>query len=318
MTPGESGDEHGDDDEGRSGTDPDRGGETADRDGEPGSVLDPIGSDTADSDAGAVAELATEVAGVDPSAGMRLWRDEHGHGEIGQYIRSQSRPSAAGGVAVGASLRAAAGRGNVTVGARDLRWKRRDGETPVLVVFAVDASASMRAHGHVATARRLTTSVLADGRRRDHVALVAFYDERAEVIVQPTDRTARAAARLDDIPTGNKTPLATGLLTALSLVDRERTAVPALRAVVVTMTDGRPTVGIGGDPAEAAERVAARLGAEDVDLLMLDLDRGTSGTEVCRRLAETAGGDHVRMRELAPAERRQVVARRIRRLRSRR
>jgi magnesium chelatase subunit D len=177
------------------------------------------------------------------------------------------------------------------------------------VTFVVDSSMSMRAHGDIRTATDLATAVLRRANRRDeYVAVVAFRDERADEVVPPTDDPAVATDRLDDIPVGNRTPLPAGLLAAYRLVKREREAIPALPAVVVVLTDGRPTVGIAGDPVDETERLTRRLGAADVDLLVLDLDRGTSGTDICRTMAAEAGGEHVRIAEVPPPDRARLVA----------
>ncbi|WP_049935225.1 VWA domain-containing protein [Haloplanus natans] len=188
--------------------------------------------------------------------------------------------------------------------------KRRSGEAPALVTFVVDSSMSMRAHGDIRRATALATGVLRRANRHDdYVAVVAFHDERADVVVPPTDDPDVAARRLEDVPVGNRTPLPAGLLAARRLVDRERTAIPDLPAVVVVLTDGRPTVGIEDDPVVETNRLARRLGASGIDLVVLDLDRGTTGTDVCRSMAAEADGEYVSMAEIRPADRTRTVAR---------
>ncbi|MFB6256645.1 MAG: VWA domain-containing protein [Haloplanus sp.] len=188
--------------------------------------------------------------------------------------------------------------------------KRRNDEAPALVTFVVDSSMSMRAHGDIRTATALATGVLRRANRHDdYVAVVAFHDERADLIVPPTDDPDIAARRLRDIPVGNRTPLPAGLLAARRLVERERTAIPDLPAVVVVLTDGRPTMGIEGDPVAETERLAGQLGASGVDLVVLDLDRGTTGTDVCRSMATEADGEYVSMAEIPPGNRARIVAR---------
>ena len=62
--------------------------------------------------------------------------------------------------------------------------------------------------------------------RRDRVAVVAFRDEAAEVLVPPGAPLERAAAALAALPTGGRTPLAAGLRAAELLVRREAAARP--------------------------------------------------------------------------------------------
>ncbi|WP_181861617.1 VWA domain-containing protein [Haloplanus salinus] len=315
MTPGAEGEDAAADDDAAGGHDPGRGDGETGRDGPAADRprLDPIGDTTAG---------GAPVAWADPdpeTPDVAVFDDGTAHvgdaaapasAPSGRYVgsrrlRSDERPTD---VAVDATLRATAGRGGTAVRERDLRVKRQDGEAPTLVTFVVDSSMSMRAHGDIGTATTLATSVLRRANREnDYVAVVAFHDERADIVVPPTTDPTVAARRLDDVPVGNKTPLPAGLLAAHRLVARERTAVPDLPAVVVVVTDGRPTVGIEGDPVDETERLARRLGAADVDLVVLDLDRGTSGTDVCRSMAAAADGAYVAMADVPPTERSRVV-----------
>jgi magnesium chelatase subunit D len=315
VTAGEEGDDAGDGDgDGAGGHDPERGdsddGPAADR-----PRLDPIGDATAGDAPVAWTDTDPETPDVAPlddgtaHVGDATTPDPAPSGRYvgSRRLRADERPAD---LAVDATLRAAAGRGGTDVAERDLRMKRRDGEAPALVTFVVDSSMSMRAHGDIRTATALATSVLRRANREDdYVAVVAFHDERADVVVPPTTDPTVAARRLDDVPVGNKTPLPAGLLAAHRLVARERTAIPDLPAVVVVLTDGRPTVGIEGDPVDETEHLARRLGTADVDLVVLDLDRGTSGTDVCRSMAAAADGEYVAMGDVPPTERSRVVTR---------
>ncbi|MFB6202665.1 MAG: VWA domain-containing protein [Halorhabdus sp.] len=311
MTPG--------DEEGESASDPDGADTPGEGDADDASEggrdsgrhLDPIGDDTVGTAGIEWLDAAPEVPDVVSLGGQTA--SIGGDGETdGRYVCAR-RPRTdvrASDVALDATLRATAQRGGTTVGSQDIRTKRRERETPALVVFAVDASMSMRAHGDIRTATELATGVLRRANRRnDYVAVVAFRDERGDVIVPPTDDRTVATSQLDDITVGNRTPLPAGLLAADRLIARERKAIPDLPAVVVVLTDGRPTVGIEDDPVAETNRLAHRLGTADVDLVVLDLDRGTSGTDVCRSMAAAADGEYVSMADIAPADRTRIVTR---------
>lgn len=318
MTPGaDEAPSEDDADGGDAPAEDDGGSDDGDTDGgrDAGPHLDPIGDATADADTAVVEWLDADhetpdvvsLDGKTPAIG--------GDGDAtssGRYVRAR-RPRdgvRTSDVAVDATIRTTARRGSRTVKARDVRTKSRERETPALVTFAVDASMSMRAHGDIRTATRLATGVLRRANRRDdYVAVVAFRDERGDVVVPPTADPGVATRRLEDIPVGNRTPLPAGLLAAYRLVERERAAVPDLPATVVVLTDGRPTVGIEGDPVAETERLARRLGAANVDLVVLDLDRGTSGTDVCQSMAKTANGEYVSVADVSPTERSRIVVR---------
>ncbi|AAV47743.1 protporphyrin IX magnesium chelatase [Haloarcula marismortui ATCC 43049] len=150
-----------------------------------------------------------------------------------------------------ASVRAAASRGSGRVESRDLRKSVRAGDAETLVVFAVDASASMRPA--MKAAKGTVLELLKDAyQARDEVAFVTFAGEGADVVLPPTDSVSLAARHLKDLPTGDRTPLPDGLTAACEVLDR---ADPDA-GVVIVVTDGRANTA-DGSPV-AATRTAAR------------------------------------------------------------
>jgi magnesium chelatase subunit D len=124
-------------------------------------------------------------------------------------------------VALAATLRAAAphqksrGRGSVgpgiSVHPEDLREKVREGREGNLILFVVDASGSMAARRRMSAVKGAVLSLLADAyQRRDKVGLVSFRGEGARVLLPPTASVELAAPRLEELPTGGRTPLGGG------------------------------------------------------------------------------------------------------------
>src|SRR5205807_10136150 len=149
-------------------------------------------------------------------------------------------------VAVGATVRAAAARRQAhpeadgrLVQPEDLREAVREQRTGNLVVIAVDASGSMGAERRMEAVKGAVLSLLLDAyQRRDRVALVTFRDDRADVVLRPTGSVEVARARLREVDTGGRTPLAAGIAAAL---DVARTAPPVQRPLLVLVSDGRAT-----------------------------------------------------------------------------
>ncbi|WP_336337463.1 VWA domain-containing protein [Haloarcula brevis] len=157
-----------------------------------------------------------------------------------------------------ATVRAAAGRGSDRVESRDLRKSVRAGDAETLVVFAVDASASMKPA--MRAAKGTVLELLKDAyQARDGVAVVTFAGDGADVVLPPTDSVSLAARHLKDLPTGDRTPLPAGLTAAHEVLDR---ADPDA-GVAVVVTDGRANAA-DGSPVEAT-RTAARALGEAVD-----------------------------------------------------
>ncbi|MDG4863380.1 putative cobaltochelatase, partial [Streptomyces sp. T-3] len=127
----------------------------------------------------------------------------------------------------------------------DLRQASREGREGNLVLFVVDASGSMAARQRMSAVKGAVLSLLLDAyQRRDKVGLVTFRGAGAEVALPPTSSVDAAAARLESLPTGGRTPVAAGLLKAHEVLRIERLRDPARRPLVVVVTDGRATGGV--------------------------------------------------------------------------
>lgn len=132
----------------------------------------------------------------------------------------------------------------VVVRPDDLRVAVREGREANLILFCVDASGSMAARTRMTQVKTAILSLLLDAyRRRDKVGLVTFRGQRAELVLPPTHSVEVAAARLEDLPAGGRTPLAAGLLEAARVLQRERVRDPRQRPLLVVVTDGRATDG---------------------------------------------------------------------------
>ena len=198
----------------------------------------------------------------------------------GARVRTE-RATAEGDVDAAASVRAAAAAGRNRVTEADLRSSVRADSAGALVVFVVDASASMRPA--MRAAKGTVLSLLEDAyRQRDEVAFVAAAGDDAEVLLPPTDSVTLAARHLKQLPAGDRTPLPAGLDAATRLLDREG----ADASVVVVVTDGRANVadGDGGSPTRRTRAAARRLAATGSSVVVVDAgDDGTGVTDIVER-----------------------------------
>ncbi|MEV5433025.1 putative cobaltochelatase [Streptomyces sp. NPDC052701] len=179
----------------------------------------------------------------------------------------------------------------------DLRQATREGREGNLVLFVVDASGSMAARQRMGAVKGAVLSLLLDAyQRRDKVGLVTFRGSGAEVALPPTSSVDAAAARLQALPTGGRTPLAAGLLKAHDVLRVERLRDPARRALVVVVTDGRATGGV--EPVARASRAARLFAAEGVACVVVDCETGPVRLGLAGRLAGELGGAAVTLEEL--------------------
>jgi magnesium chelatase subunit D len=145
----------------------------------------------------------------------------------------------------------------VIVRPEDFRITRLVHRTETTTIFVVDASGSAALH-RMAEAKGAVELMLSEAYvRRDEVALVAFADRGARILLPPTRSLVRARRCLAGLPAGGATPLASGLQAAATLADgiRRKAAAPTL----VVLSDGRPNIALDGEPGRR-QAVADALG----------------------------------------------------------
>ncbi len=216
-----------------------------------------------------------------------------GRGPAGRRARSggadagaiDSRPAAPGSddLAVVATLRARL----LGADADDVREHVRAGREGAFLCLVVDASGSMGARRKAARVKGALLALLRDAyARRDRVAVIAFRDAAAEVLVAPGAPVERAADALRALPTGGRTPLSGGLRAAEQLIRRERARDPRRRAIAIVLTDGRVS-----DPDGAVRAAAVSLGRTADAVQVIDTEEGPVRVGLARELALAAGGE---------------------------
>jgi magnesium chelatase subunit D len=188
--------------------------------------------------------------------------------------------------------------GRVDVRAEDLRVAVREGREANLVLFCVDASGSMAARKRMTQVKTAVLSLLMDAyRRRDKVGLITFRGQEADLVLPPTHSVEIAAARLDALPAGGRTPLAAGLLEAARVLQRERLRDPRLRPLLVLVTDGRATD--GADAVVRSLRAAEYVAGLRVTTIVIDSEGGPLRLGLAHRLAEVLGAEHLPVAEVS-------------------
>jgi magnesium chelatase subunit D len=203
---------------------------------------------------------------------------------------------------------------------QDLRQKVRRRRTGTLIVFVVDASASMDAEQRMQATKGAVLSLLRDAYvRRDKVALVVFSGRTARVALSPTNSVDLAETRLQRLTVGGTTPLTHGLVAGLKLVRTERLRDSNVYPLIVLISDGRGNISLfGEEPLVEAQRIADQIGNEHIRTLVIDSARDTTGTQLpgvgilgahallggfgfnaCLDLAERSGGEYLGLYDLS-------------------
>src|SRR2546428_3065196 len=247
----------------------------------------------------------------------------------GRYVRS-SQTEKITDVAFDATVRAAAPHqlrrrqatpdapNQLQLESQDLRQKVRERKTGNLIVFVVDASASMDAEQRMQATKGAILSLLRHAYvRRDKVALVAFSGRNARVVLRPTSSVDLAERRLERLSIGGTTPLTHGLMTGLKLIKTERLRDPQVYPLLVLISDGRGNISLfGEEPLLEAQRTASQIKQEGIRAMVIDSTRdfssqsgyprnratslyGAYAFNVCGDLAERLGGRYYGLFDLS-------------------
>ncbi len=196
----------------------------------------------------------------------------------------------------------------------DLRQKVRVRRTRNAVCFVVDASWSMAAEERMQATKAAVLSLLRDAyQRRDRVGLVSFQRDYARILLPLTNSVELAQKRLQTMPTGGKTPLARGMLTAFELLEKARRQDDEIVPLMVLLTDGQANVAISNaPPQQEAYQIADVIAARDIKAIVIDTEHPNFERGLSRKLAEHLKGSYYRLEDLRDDGLVQAVRRQMR------
>jgi magnesium chelatase subunit D len=187
--------------------------------------------------------------------------------------------------------------GRLRLASPDLRLTVTEGRESNLVLLVVDASGSMAARRRMEAVKAAALSLLLDAyQRRDKVGLITFRGAEAALALPPTSSIDTAARRLEDLPSGGRTPLAEGMLCAAETLRLERIRDPRRRPLLVLVTDGRATH--GPDAVGRSRLIADQLRRTGVASLVIDCESGRMSLGLAHKLSLHLGAQHVTVDEV--------------------
>ena len=170
----------------------------------------------------------------------------------GRYINAVQN-SETNDIALDATIRAAAPFQNVrekngmaiAIHKSDIREKVRQKKVANLFIFVVDSSGSMGAVKRMTEAKGAALSLLKDAYvKRDKVCMVTFSGDEASVVLPPTRSVERGYKLLENIKTGGRTPLNSGIEKGLRIIQNELRQNPQIMPLLILITDGKGNVSI--------------------------------------------------------------------------
>ena len=228
----------------------------------------------------------------------------------GRYVRAELPKTKVEDLAFDATIRAAAPYQRMreangcalNIQKEDLRQKVREKRIGNTFLFAVDASGSMGARERMGAVKGAIFYMLQDAyQKRDRVGMIAFRRQKAEVLLPITRSVDLAQKRLAEMPTGGKTPLADGLATALLTIARLNKKDSELEPILVLVTDGRANAveENGGDPIEAAVKMAENIRKAKITSVVIDTENDFIKLGVAKKVAQAMGASYYNLRQLS-------------------
>ena len=229
----------------------------------------------------------------------------------GRYVGSRMPEGKASGLALDATLRAAAphqlgrraaseSQNVVLIEAQDIRDKVRESKSGSMVLFVVDASGSMGAQRRMVAVKGAVMSLLLDAyQRRDRVGMISFRGTSASLMLPPTNSVDLARVHLADMPTGGRTPLSAGLFKALEVIETERVKDRNVLPLLVLLSDGRGNVALGLDsPSDEAYAAAGIIGDDKIPSVVVDTESGYIRLGMVQSVAEAMDAQYLKLEDL--------------------
>ena len=214
----------------------------------------------------------------------------------GRYIKyrtpgSNEKP---GDIALAPTVRAAAmhvdGK-DFVIRQSDIREKVRRRRVATLISVVFDASGSMNDLKKTSVTKNVVLALLRDVyQRRDRVSLVTYSGRSAEVILPFTSSVELARKQIDHIPFGSTTPLASGLMLGLHVLQAENRKEPSAIPILALITDGTANMPmeVGGNIEREISNVCRLLRTRSINVLVIDISE--EGAELASNIARACNG----------------------------
>jgi len=228
----------------------------------------------------------------------------------GRYVRARIAKRVED-IAIDATIRAAAPYQKmrkkqpgvlITITREDIRQKVREKKVGNLLLFVVDASGSMGAQARMIATKGAIMSLLLNAyQKRDRIGMISFRRNNATLMLPPTSSVERAVKLLKELPVGGKTPLSHALIKAMDIVRIELIKDPALRPIIIIVTDGKANVPLYcKNPIDDMLMVAQKIKKYyQADYVVVDTEDGSKmSLGLGRTLADILGAYYFKLHEL--------------------
>ena len=233
-----------------------------------------------------VAALAITAEELDRLDRHAAWGEREGRTNAEEGERSSYAPFGQHhrfrDVALKASLKRALRRGHDELSREDLVAQDRESRQRATLVYAVDASGSMKGEKLAAAKRAGIALAFKATRKRDTVGLVVFGRE-VEASLAPTDDFLSLAKLITRARASRETDLAATIRHSSRLLENARGVKHLL-----LLTDGLQTV--GEDPSGVVLKAAGEAAQAGITISVVGLSLDEEGERLCRQVVDIGGG----------------------------
>ena len=132
--------------------------------------------------------------------------------------------------------------------------------------------------------------------------MITFRKESAELILPPTNSVDLAKMKLNTMPTGGRTPLTSGLMKTMEIIEREKTKDVNALPLIVVLSDGKSNVGLNNSEMnrdEELHRVCNEFKFKGLRSIVIDTETGYVKLGKAKDLATHIGGTYITLEEFA-------------------
>jgi Mg-chelatase subunit ChlD/Mg-chelatase subunit ChlI len=172
----------------------------------------------------------------------------------------------------------------------DFREKVRRKKISTLLALVFDASSSMVKDDKIGSIKEILDEILLDAyQKRDRVGLILYNGQTSKVIMQFSTSVESAKKYLEVLQYGGTTPLSSGILTGLEMLEMKLLAEPESIPILLVITDGTTNVPMtpGADLNRELLEVCSNVKESGINSLIIDVARG--GSPLAKQIANACG-----------------------------
>ena len=213
--------------------------------------------------------------------GEKTNKKKHHYGERGDLVNFKKGDRYKD-INIRASIKLASRRGHQRITASDLKIDERKSKGKIELIYALDASASMKGR-KIEMAKKAGIALAFKAiEERNKVGIIVFGDEVKEEIM-PTSDFGMLLQRIHRVRATNQTNISTTLARASEMF-KNNDATKHLMLI----TDALPTE--GEDPEEETLEACAKANSAGITISLIGINLNASGKKLARKITEIGGG----------------------------